>query len=108
MPSPIKVSVQAAATRRQAKVLLRQIASLHEKAYRRGFQHGHLSGTGPEPPTVHEVADWRHCGYGRAVPAPGQPYHSSADSLGRLLGEIDSDELRAFDGVLIAACGGKP
>lgn len=65
-------------TKRQAKALLKMLGELHEKAYRRGFQHGHLSGSGGdtfEPtPTERQVSDWRHRGYKDCEPPPHGGY----------------------------------
>lgn len=59
----------------QAATLPSLLAELHEKAYRRGFQHGHASGTGaflPDqpPPSAQQVAGWRFRGYADAEPPP--------------------------------------
>ena len=56
----------------QAARLLSLLAELHEKAYRRGFQQGHASGTGEHgpPPPAKQVAEWRFRGYADAEPPP--------------------------------------
>lgn len=93
----------AGITKRQAKKLLKLLAALHEKAYRRGFQHGHLAGLGlysfGPTPTEQQVAEWRFRGYDDAEPPPHGGHHKRKKepfgntNVDRMLIEVSSDDL---------------
>lgn len=91
-------------TKRRMKRLLKLLAELHEKAYRRGFQHGHLAGLGLHSfgptPTERQVAEWRGRGYGDTEPPPHGGHHKrkkphAGDSvIGRMTCEATGDIAR--------------
>lgn len=89
-------------TKTQAKRLLKLLGELHEKAYRRGFQHGHCAGLGlppfGPPPTETQVAQWRSRGYGDTEPPPDglsdtrrKPRWGSATVVERMMCEAEGD-----------------
>lgn len=82
-------------TTAQKQALLKAIARATEKAYRRGFQQGHLAALDDEPPTEAEVAAWRFCGddYEATVGPPGTAWaQRRTRRLYRLWIELDVDD----------------
>jgi hypothetical protein len=90
------MKTEVSMTKQEKKRLLKQIAGITEKAYRRGFQHGHLAALGKlgaPAPTEGAIANWRFAKNSatHSVSPPGAVKHR--DSL------IDrlSYETRGFD-----------
>jgi replicative DNA helicase len=76
--------------------LLKQIALIAEKAYRRGFQQGHLAATGglgADAPTAAQVYRWRFAHHRKthAVCPPGSRYAGQKDGLIERLGYETDD-----------------
>lgn len=106
-------------TKRQAARLLKLLGELHEKAYRRGFQHGHLAGLdlysfGP-PPTEQQVAEWRARGYSDTEPPPDgasrnrkRPGYGVTTVVERMTCEASGDELCDWFCELLKISGAKP
>ena len=71
---------------RERRRLLKQIASITEKAYRRGFQHGHGAASGEmnaEAPSAADVAHWRFAKHSKthSVCPPGTAYAGKRGDL---------------------------
>jgi hypothetical protein len=80
-------------TRREKKELLRQIAQLVEKAYRRGYQQGFCAASGElggDAPTGEEVRRWRFAAHAgaHAVCPPGS---RDAGRRERLLSRLECE-----------------
>lgn len=86
----------------EAKRLVDYVLRAHEKAYRRGFQQGHLIGTEGGVPLA-DVAAWRNRGddYSKCIPAPepGVRYtHGEVSLLHRFL--MEAGDLAEFNKLL--------
>jgi hypothetical protein len=79
--------------------LLKEIATIAESAYRRGFQHGHLAASGEmggKAPNDREVANWRFAKHSKeaSVCPPGTTYAGKRDDLlDRLEWELDDQNM---------------
>ena len=79
--------------------LLIQVATIAEKAYRRGFQHGHLAASGEMgeiAPNDREVADWRFAKHSKkySICSPGTTYAGKRDELlDRFEWELDDQDM---------------
>jgi hypothetical protein len=79
--------------------LLKEIATIAESAYRRGFQHGHLAASGEmggKAPNDREVAGWRFAKHSKeaSVCPPGTTYAGKRDDLlDRLEWELDDQDM---------------
>ena len=79
--------------------LLKQIASIAEKANRRGFQHGHLAALGEmgtTAPNEREVSRWRFAKHSKthSVCPPGTAHAGNRHKLlDRLEWELDDQDL---------------
>lgn len=84
---------------REEQRLLKQIASITEKAYRRGFQHGHGAALGKmnaEAPSEADVAKWRIAEHSKthSVCPPGTAYAGKKDNLlERLNWELEDQDM---------------
>lgn len=73
-------------TKREKKQLLKEIAQVAEKAFRRGFQQGHLAAQGKigdSTPTDEQVYRWRFAKHSKthSVCPPGTPYAGERNAL---------------------------
>ena len=85
--------------KRDKKQLLTQVAAITERAYRRGFQHGHLAASGEmgaTAPDDTEVYRWRFATDNKkySVCPPGTTYAGKRDNLlDRLEWELDDQDM---------------
>ncbi|HET7272659.1 MAG TPA: hypothetical protein VFI90_16425 [Rubrobacter sp.] len=85
--------------KRDKQQLLKQVASIAEKAYRRGFQHGHLAASGQmgtTAPSEREVTHWRFAKHSKthSVCPPGTVYVGKRDKLlDRLEWELEDQDM---------------
>ena len=79
--------------------LLKQIATIAERAYRRGFQHGYLAASGEmgvEAPNDEQVHNWRFAQHSKqySVCPPGTNYAYRKDKLlDRLEWELENEDM---------------